>query len=253
LQLLAAIAAGGHWFRIYAATRAALHMLPQAAKVVADDLVGVATDSAKWTARTVAKKLTKRQRFAVLERRTNLFPPGSESPFDEPPLDLIVGAILPPLTKEQIDRMVNAHGWTDRIQALTKLANPESLATQIASMWQAGKSVAEIAREIRPLVQGVQTSARRVARTAGLWIAHEAELHTYEQLGDIIEGYTVNAVLDHATRPEHRKRDGDKFYRVPGPGQKSFYEMPRPPRESPKDGNVWAFNCRCFLSPILAG
>lgn len=245
LDLVAAIKAGGPWFRVQRACAHILKSLPQAAHIVAEDLAGVAQDSAQWTAETLVEKLTERQAREVLRRRGVLF----EAERGEVE-QMLIGAILPTISVEQVNQVLFAHGWLDRLKAMTKLADPETLASRIASLVQDGFSISSIAREIRPVVQGVQASARRVARTAGLWIAHEAEFHTYEQLGTMVSGYQIHAVLDHATRPEHRKRDGRKYYREPRAGQRGFGEMPRPPREA--DGK-WAFNCRCFLSPILAG
>jgi hypothetical protein len=253
LDLLAAIREGGAHVRTRCA--AILRQLPHAAAIVAQDLAGVAQDSARWTARHVAAELTAEQRERVLRGRvlpTGIYPKVESLFEDERGQDdpLLVGLILPTLTGDQVNAVLRDHGWFDRIQKLTRLANPDTLAARIGALMQAGESIQKIAREIRPLVQGVQTSARRVARTAGLFIAHEAELATYEGLAEMIEGYTIHAVRDHATRPEHLKRDGTKYYRNPKPGQRGLDEMPRPPREA--DG-TWAFNCRCWLSPLLSG
>ncbi len=269
LDLLAVIRAGGPWFQVHAAASRVLRSLPGAAYVAIEDLVEVARDSAKWTAGAVVGKLDEAQRARVFSTKSPTFIPNANPFITESigsntelrafstlletergdPESLLVGLILPPIGRDDVLRVIYAAGWTERLQALTRLAAPEALASRIATLVTAGESIAKIAREIRPLVQGVQASARRVARTAGLWVAHSAELTTYEGLSEIIEGYQVHAVLDHATRPEHRKRDGTKYYRVPKAGQKGFEEMPRPPREA--DGS-WAFNCRCYLSPILA-
>lgn len=244
LALMAAIKAGGPWFQVQRACVAALRSLPEAAHIVAEDLAGVAQDSARWTAETIAEKLTDRQALTLLRRRGLIEAERGDL------TDLLIGVILPPISAEQVNQVLFAHGWLERLKSLTRLADPITLASRIASLVQDGVPISTIAREIRPVVQGVQTAARRTARTAGLWIAHSAELHTYETgLPELIEGYQVRAVLDHATRPEHRKRDGRKYYREPKSGQKGFGEMPRPPREA--DG-TWSFNCRCWLSPILA-
>ena len=132
-----------------------------------------------------------------------------------------------------------------------RLLAPAAHASGSSMPWE--EPLQRIAADIRPAVQGVVTSARRVARTAGLWIAHEAELHVYEEgLSDIVVGYTVRAVVDEATRKKHRERNGTAYYRHPKAGQLGYDSMPRPPRESPKDGGGWSFNCRCFLDPILS-
>lgn len=243
LRLLAAVEAGGPYFVVRRRAAAALRSLPAAAHAVRAELGGVARDAARWAAEALAKTLTADRRAKLLLRRRGVL-----EREDEPLADPLVGHILPSLTTGQVDAVLLRHGWGERLQALTRLVEPEALASEVATLVSGGKTIDEIARLIRPRVQGVQTAARRVARTAGLWVAHEAELHTYDQLGDLVVGYEVRAVLDHATRPEHRKRDGTKYYREPKAGQKGMKDMPHPPRES--DGS-WAFNCRCFLVPLL--
>ena len=221
-KLLAIMKAGGPWHAVYHEAAAVLHSLRFVGPDVALDLVAAGEAAARFTRHKLAPLLE-----------------------DEPDTKSL---LLPGPTLAQIRRVVYASGWWQRLDSLTALAHPEGLAARIASAVERGLSVAQIAREVRPLVQGIQTSARRVARIISLWVAHEVELATYEGLPDLVAGYQVNAVLDHATRPEHRQRDGQRFYRHPRRGQKGFDQMPRPPREA--DGS-WAFNCRCWLEPIL--
>lgn len=243
LELLRAVQAGGPWPLVFARARAILHSLPVAANAVAEDLAALHRDAATWTAEKLAATLPQSHRLELLRRRGLLEDAAGEA-------DLLAGALLPPLDAEAVNRVVFASGWQDTVRRLTALASPETLASRIAGLVSQGLSVQKIAREIRPAVQDVQTSAMRVARTAGLWVAHEAEREVYRGLeGDLIIGYTVRAVLDSRTRPEHRARDGQQFFVRPGPGQRGMEQCPNPPREA--DG-IWAFNCRCWREPILA-
>lgn len=243
-RLLDVIRRGGPWPLVYHAANAALAQLPNVAHAVLDDLVKAHRDAATWTAEQLAETVSHRRRTRILRNRGLLEADAAST------ANLLIDAILPPLDTEAVRRVVYGSGWLQTIQSLTKLAAPESLAAQIAGAVQAGRTVQQIATAIQPFVQGVQTSARRVARTAGLWVAHQAEADVYAGLeNDVIAGYTVRAVLDARTRPEHRARDGHQFWCRPTGGQKGLAEMPRPPRE--KDGS-WAFNCRCFLVPILS-
>lgn len=259
LRLVKVIEAGGQWHRTYSDALAALHSLPAVAGEVLEDLVRAGQDARQATRATIARHLPRGARERLLARRFRNF----EIPKDQPLLeardtDALDPAadplleLLPGPTDDAIRRIVYGTGWYDRLKALTALSSPEALAATIASGALRGLTAQELAREVRPLVQGVQTSARRVARTAGLWVAHSVEHAQWEELGDLVEGYQTHAVLDHATRPEHRKRDGTKYYRRPAAGQKGFDEMPVPPLESPRDGGKLAFNCRCFNSPIIA-
>jgi SPP1 gp7 family putative phage head morphogenesis protein len=242
LDLLRAIKAGGSWPVAFAAARSALSALPGVAHTVAADLAAAHRDSAKWTAEKLARTLPAPVRAHALRRRGLLEDAESET-------NLLVGMLLPPIDAAAVHRAVYASGWVQAFGRLTALAAPDALAARIATLVQQGLSVQKIAREIRPVVEGVQASARQIARTAGLFVSHEAERETYRGLeGDLILGYTVRAVLDERTRPAHRARDGQQFYIRPGPGQRQMSECPHPPREA--DGS-WAFNCRCWLEPIL--
>jgi SPP1 gp7 family putative phage head morphogenesis protein len=249
LSLLRLIKAGGPWSHVYFGAGQILRQLPAVAHDVAADLKRAHRDAATWTAHKLAETLPKASQEHILRRRYPQY--GYPSILeDESPTRLLVNLLLPPLDATAVNRVVYGSGWWQTFEQLTALAAPDALAAQIASGVQQGLSVATISRQIRPLVQGVQASARRVARTAGLFVAHEAERDVYRHLeGDLIEGYQIHAVLDHATRPAHRARDGQRFYCRPGPGQRGLSEMPRPPREA--DGS-FAFNCRCWLEPILS-
>jgi SPP1 gp7 family putative phage head morphogenesis protein len=156
--------------------------------------------------------------------------------------------ILRPLPRELVERIVFGTDWARRFDQLSRLASPEALAGIVASGIANGLKHRQIAAQLRPVVQGVQSSARRIARTEGMRVAHEVQIQTWEQIPDLIIAYRIHATLDENTRPEHRARDGTVYHRQPLDGQKGFDEMPRPPMEA--DGKV-AHNCRCFLTPIF--
>lgn len=131
---------------------------------------------------------------------------------------------------------------------LTNLFDVDRIA---ATVWQGigeGKDRRAIAKDLSAKLRGDMVAARRVARTEGLRVATAMQLQTAEQLGGMIIGFRVNAVLDSRTRPEHRQRDGTIYYRDPTPGQKGFNQMPQPPMEA--DGRI-AWNCRCMLEPVF--
>lgn len=252
--ILAAIDTPGPPYRVAQAVARAAAQLPHVGGAVLADLEAGAIDAARLTARHLAARLPARAVRRLVARRSrrpaglledegregasHLIGGGTAPAFD------LVDLILPPLLPEQVRKVVYQAGWLDRVRALTRLADPDLLAARVAAGVQAGWTVQRIAADIRPAVQGVVTSARRVARTAGLWVAHEAELHVYEEgLGDIVDGYAVRAVVDEATREKHRDRNGTRYMRRPKAGELGFEDMPRPPRESPRDGGGWAFNC----------
>lgn len=160
----------------------------------------------------------------------------------------IKSLVFRPPNAQETDEIVYDSAWQSRFSQLTKLAAPEALAAQIAIGVQKGETPAQLAKRIRGTVQGVQTSARRIARTESMRVAHDVHEKAWAQLGDAVVGYQIHATLDTRTRPEHRKRDGTKYWRYPKSGQLGLDKMPRPPREM--DGKI-AFNCRCYLTPIV--
>src|SRR6185436_7618667 len=100
-----------------------------------------------------------------------------------------------------------------------------------------------------PVVDGVRSSARRIARSEALRVAGAIQERAWDGLGDMAIGLQVRNPLDERTRPAHRLRHGSIYYKEPKPGQKSIDEAPHPPIEP--DGTI-AWNCRCVLTPVLA-
>jgi SPP1 gp7 family putative phage head morphogenesis protein len=160
--------------------------------------------------------------------------------------------IFPAPSADRVRSVVYGNGWINRIDAMTRAAPPESVASAVMQNITAGKKINDLARELLPMFNGVRATARRVARDTSMHAAHAMQHQAWNQLGDLVLGYQVNAVLDERTRPEHRARNGQRFYKQPRPGQKGMDECPQPPFESPKNGAGLAYNCRCFLTPTLA-
>ncbi|VTS03321.1 phage minor head protein [Tuwongella immobilis] len=157
--------------------------------------------------------------------------------------------IFPAPTREEVARVVYGRNWPSHFASVTGLAAPEAVAASVAVAAQQGLTPAELTRQLRPMLQGVQSAARRVARTELMRVSHHTRLAAYEQLGDLVIGYQIHATHDHRVRPEHLRRDGTIYYKQPTGDQLGIDKMPRPPLEA--DGTI-AFNCRCYLTPVLA-
>ncbi len=166
----------------------------------------------------------------------------------------------PPI--EVVDKVVyggEAFGlpWWEHIAQLSKLAPPELLASTIATGYAAGKTHREIAKEILPMVDGVRSSARRIARTEGMRIAHDVQMNAWDELGDMVLAYQIHSVNKPTSRPWHALRRGTIYYKHPEGDQKGLEQMPRPPmeapdkRERPEGTPDVAANCLCWLSPVL--
>lgn len=134
--------------------------------------------------------------------------------------------------------------WPERIAALSRLAPPEQLASIVATGYAMGKSQREIAKDLLPAVNGVRSSARRIARTEGLRVASAIQMEAHEALGDLVAGYQIHAVLDQSTQPLHAARNGLVWLKTdPRPKQVVLrMELPECPTRA---------NCRCFESPVL--
>lgn len=160
--------------------------------------------------------------------------------------------VFAPLTLDQVlailRQPIQGRSWEQDLSQATRLATPDWIGSVLAFGFAAGQTPQEVARTLRPVVAGVQVTAKRIARTYGMQVAHSAQMQAHEQLGDLVIGYQVHATKDVNTRPEHRARDGTIYYREPSRGQKGLDECPHPPLEA--DGTM-AWNCRCWLSPVL--
>lgn len=160
----------------------------------------------------------------------------------------LLSLLFPAPTPQRVDQIIYTSGWQERIRSGTGLADPLHLAQRLATGLSLGRSQEEIARDLLPAVQHVQSSARRIARTESMRVAQQIQMDQHEQLGDLVIGWQVHATLDENTRPEHRARDGTIYWLHPKPGQPGLDQRPDPPQEA--DGTM-SWNCRCFLTPVL--
>ena len=188
--------------------------------------------------------------------------PAEPAPSDDELRRLYQELIFPPPARDLVDRIIFAptagRSWQERVAGLSRLASPETLAGILASGISAGKSQREIAKDLLPAVQNVRSSARRIARTEGLRVAHAIQQQAYDQLGDLVIGQQIHAQLDQNTRSWHASRSGTIYYDNPTGDQKGPFQRPNPPEEAadpserPAGTPQTAYNCRCWLSPVLA-
>lgn len=160
------------------------------------------------------------------------------------------GKVFQAPSLRKVSEIVFETGWEKRLASMSKLTDPKTMANTIINGYSQGKNIQQIAKDLLPSLNGVKSSARRVARTEGMRIAHTIQFENWEALGPaIVTGYKIHCVHDEVTRPEHLKRDQTEYFREPKGEQLGFDKMPKPPLEA--DGSV-AFNCRCWLTPILS-
>jgi hypothetical protein len=184
------------------------------------------------------------------------------SVFADTPKDDLSAWLFPGPTPDEVKEIVyaavNGISWRDRLATATKTsATPERIASILADGWNRGRTVPEIAKALRPIVDGVKSTAKRIARTEGMRIALQTQEKQWAALGDFVLGYQVHAVLDERTRRspnlqlDHYRRDGLIYYKQPKRGQLGMDDCPHPPLEAKNNGSVYAWNCRCTLSPVL--
>lgn len=153
--------------------------------------------------------------------------------------------LFPPPPKHVVDSIVYAkvqgRTWEQRLEGATRTsATPQQLAEIVGQGVAAGKTQQQIAKDLLPAVDGIRSTARRIARTEGLRVAQTMQVRAWDGLGDMLLGYQVRSVLDERTRDEHRLRNGRCYYKDPEPGQLGLEECPQPPLEA--DGTI-AWNC----------
>jgi len=170
---------------------------------------------------------------------------------DDAARDLFRQLIFPPPDRKTIRAVVYQSDWIARLQTQTSLAGPDEIARAVVKNLADGGKVRDLARSLLPVVNGVRATARRIARDETMHATHAMQHQAWAQVGEMVVGFQVHAVLDDRTRPEHRARNGQTFYKQPTGNQRGMDECPQPPRESPKDGSKWAYGCRCFTSPLL--
>lgn len=173
-----------------------------------------------------------------------------------------LGALLfPPPKIEDVIRILRhpiaGRTWEQDLSLATKLADPNVWLGIVSGGIAAGQTPAQIARTLRPAVDGYKASARRIARTYGMQIAHRGAMEAHDQLGDLLVGYVVHSAKGPYSRKWHVERDGTEYFFRPGPDQKGMESCPHPPLEPanmdgcPAGAPHTAWNCMCWLSPRL--
>lgn len=157
--------------------------------------------------------------------------------------------VFRPPSREEVSQVIESPDrndgltWRERLNKWTGLlTDHDSFSAKVASGMSQGQNVQELAREVRPLVQGVDSAARRIARTEAMRVSHAMQLRTYDSFGTVIGGFQIRAVFDENTRPYHAARSGVIFWkdRRRRPNINDAPELPDEP------------NCRCWYTPVTS-
>ena len=156
--------------------------------------------------------------------------------------------VFPPPTRAEVEQMLHTKGpdgisWQGRFEALSRrISDIDRMSQELIVGFSNGENLQQLKKRALPLVEGIQSSAKRIVRTEGLRIAEQVQRRSWDGLGDMMQGAQVLAVLDQNTRPEHAARNGTIYYEQPRAGQKSMAELPMLPDQP---------NCRCWSTPVL--
>lgn len=178
--------------------------------------------------------------------------------------NLIQSLLFPPPDRSSIYRLIRGlqighQTWEQRLRGfISTRYSPAILAGIISLGYSQGLDQKQIARRLLPAMHGIRSAARRLGRTYGMAIAHSINMKTSDQLGDLVIGYTVHSVHGNPySRPWHVERDGTEYFKHPTEGQKGMHQCPHPPleaddvKERPAGTPHMAWNCLCYLTPIL--
>lgn len=199
------------------------------------------------------------QRFTIAERlyKKYVAPAIDVEAYAEPIADMVASGdrmsdeeweeyaeevIFPPLTKSEVETIVAGDQWRRTFPGGKSKFNDPGFHSRLVDGISRGENVEGLTKSIRDLENGVYWKARRTARTESLRVAEMAQRETWADLGDMMEGAQILAVLDQNTRAHHAERNGQVYSKVPGEGELPLEELPILPDEP---------NCRCMSTPVL--
>jgi len=145
-----------------------------------------------------------------------------------------------PPTAAEVRSIINQGGYKRRLKKWSKkISDRDLVAQKIADGVAKGKTQEQIAKSIRPHVESLASSARRIIRTEAARISNLMAERTYAQFSEVIRGFQIVAILDMVTRAHHAARHGTIFWKKGRPNAASRPVLPDEP------------NCRCTYAPVL--
>lgn len=133
--------------------------------------------------------------------------------------------------------------WDERLKAWADKTRGAFL-TEIVQGLSAGETPDQIERRLRPFADGLAYKSERIARTESCRVANRAHLAMCDELGDLIAGQQIFAMMDEWTRLHHAARHGRVYWRQPDGTYRDDQGNPLP--DLPDEPN-----CRCMPVPAL--
>jgi len=184
-----------------------------------------------------------RQQEATIVARSEL----EGLPRDE--LEAAVRRLLfPPPSQDDVYKWLTVappggKSWDERLRSWVEKTRAAML-TQITQGLAAGETPDQIEKRLRPFADGLAYKSERLARTEACRVAERANLAMCDQLGTMVAGQQIFAVMDEWTRPHHAARHGRTYWRQPDGVYRDDQGNPLP--ELPDEPN-----CRCMTVPVL--
>lgn len=160
-----------------------------------------------------------------------------------------VPVFSPPTPEEVLQWLKEAPpGGLDWDARLRKWEEPIRAAflSELTIGLSAGENVDELRARLQPYADNLAWKAQRIARTEANRAAERASRKCFEEIGGVLDGLQIVAVLDEWTRPDHRARNGRLYVRGPDGVYRDAAGEPIPDLPD-------APNCRCMSVPVLAG
>lgn len=156
--------------------------------------------------------------------------------------------LFDPPSREEIDSWLRTSipggkSWDERLKAWVEQTRAAFL-TQITQGLAAGETPDQIEKRLRPFADGLAYKSERIARTEACRVAERANLAMCDDIGDMIAGQQIFAVMDEWTRPHHAARHGRTYWKKPDGTYRDDQGnlLPELPDEP---------NCRCMTIPVL--
>lgn len=156
--------------------------------------------------------------------------------------------LFDPPSREEIDSWLRTSipggkSWDERLKAWVEQTRAAFL-TQITQGLAAGETPDQIEKRLRPFADGLAYKSERIARTEACRVAERANLAMCDDIGDMIAGQQIFAIMDEWTRPHHAARHGRTYWKKPDGTYRDDQGnlLPELPDEP---------NCRCMTIPVL--
>lgn len=172
---------------------------------------------------------------------------------------LLKEVVFAPMKRSVKQAILVTSQVVERISRTIRGITASVLLSVITQGQSKGLDQKEIGKKLlEPIAQIVKSNVQRATRTATSIATNKANMESYQKLGKMLIGFQLHThPPDPGSRWWHLKRRFNKYYFKPKEGQLGMGAMPNPPFEPldpslrPAKEPFCAYNCRCWLKPIV--